>query len=237
MIVVAIIAGLLWRKWPALWIGLGILAAALLPVLGLTPFAFQRYSTVADRYMYLAMLGPALALADGLKRIKWPGITTLMIFPIAILAFAAFVRSDDWQDTDHLTQATLLVDSQSAAGNFIKASDFAQAGRWNESLPYYQIALKRLSDDGGVHFNYGNALMRCGKFSDAIAEFETALPLLDDDEKQSNDLANEALAYAGLKQFDRAMQLFRRSLQVNPENLQAKSNLDKLQSLHATTRK
>ena len=40
----------------------------LLPVLGLIPFDFQHYSTVADRYAYLAMLGPAIALAWGLTR-------------------------------------------------------------------------------------------------------------------------------------------------------------------------
>ena len=32
-------------------------------MLGLVPFHFQRISTVADRYLYLAMLGPAVALA------------------------------------------------------------------------------------------------------------------------------------------------------------------------------
>jgi tetratricopeptide (TPR) repeat protein len=41
---------------------------ALLPVLGLTPFEFQINSTVADRYFYIAMLGPALALAAVLSR-------------------------------------------------------------------------------------------------------------------------------------------------------------------------
>ena len=43
---------------------------ASLPVLGLVPFAFQAYSTVADRYMYIAMLGPALALAWGLAQVR-----------------------------------------------------------------------------------------------------------------------------------------------------------------------
>jgi hypothetical protein len=35
----------------------------ILPVLGLTPFLQQNMSTVADRYVYQAMLGPALGLA------------------------------------------------------------------------------------------------------------------------------------------------------------------------------
>src|SRR5205814_471550 len=38
-----------------------LFVVALLPTLGLVPFDYQRYSTVADRYLYLAMLGPAVA--------------------------------------------------------------------------------------------------------------------------------------------------------------------------------
>ena len=53
------------RRW---WLApVGISIAALLPMLGLMPFGFQEISTVADRYMYLALLGPALALALVLK--------------------------------------------------------------------------------------------------------------------------------------------------------------------------
>ena len=33
------------------------------PVLGFVTFGFQEFSTVGDRYVYLAMLGPSLALA------------------------------------------------------------------------------------------------------------------------------------------------------------------------------
>ena len=47
----------------------GVSVAGLLPVLGFIPFGFQHYSTVADRYMYTAMLGPALALAWGLAQL------------------------------------------------------------------------------------------------------------------------------------------------------------------------
>src|SRR5205823_5816266 len=50
------------RKAPAV-IAAAIFTAGLLPVLGLVPFDFQVYSTVADHYAYLAMLGPALAVA------------------------------------------------------------------------------------------------------------------------------------------------------------------------------
>ncbi len=40
-----------------------LFVVGIVPVLGLVPFAFQRYATVADRYLYVSMIGPALALA------------------------------------------------------------------------------------------------------------------------------------------------------------------------------
>lgn len=48
-------------------IGLAILLffVGMLPNAGLIPFDYQQFSTAADRYAYLAMIGPALAVAGG----------------------------------------------------------------------------------------------------------------------------------------------------------------------------
>jgi hypothetical protein len=48
---------------PWLIVAFAVFVVALLPVLGLTPFNVQMISTVTDRYLYLAMLAPALAVA------------------------------------------------------------------------------------------------------------------------------------------------------------------------------
>jgi len=44
--------------------GSAIETPRILPVSGLVPFVFRKNSTVSDRYVYLSMLGPALALAS-----------------------------------------------------------------------------------------------------------------------------------------------------------------------------
>ncbi len=63
----------LWRdRKPWLMASAGIFVVGVLPVSGLVPFTFQYISTVADRYLYLSMLGPALALAWFLsERRQW----------------------------------------------------------------------------------------------------------------------------------------------------------------------
>lgn len=71
---VVLVAGFLMAVagLPALrrgWRPVAIFLAALLPVLGLVSFVFQNQSGVADRYAYLAMLGPALGLAMAIDAI------------------------------------------------------------------------------------------------------------------------------------------------------------------------
>lgn len=60
----ALVASLACLRGRRVWLtAVGLSVAWLVPVLGFVPFEYQRISTVADRYLYLAMFGPALALA------------------------------------------------------------------------------------------------------------------------------------------------------------------------------
>ena len=117
-IIPAAVAIALWR-----WGRREIIAAALifllalLPVLGLTTFLFQQYSTVADHYLYLAMLGPALAL--GWLITKWPArsvIVTASVL-IALLAARSFAQTRHWLDDLRLFPHVLRINPQSFAAH------------------------------------------------------------------------------------------------------------------------
>lgn len=107
--VVALVAGLAatislvpaLRRWrlPAI-----LFVVPLLPVLGLTPFVFQNQSTVADRYAYLAMLGPALAVADAVGRTATGqrSVRAVSLIAVACLAGLSFRQVGTWADTGTL---------------------------------------------------------------------------------------------------------------------------------------
>jgi len=60
------LGGVLWLfRDRAQWLlaSAAVFVVGLLPGLGLIPFGFQNYSTVADRYLYLPMLGPGMVVA------------------------------------------------------------------------------------------------------------------------------------------------------------------------------
>lgn len=61
-VAIALVAALVWR-WRAhrrLVAALGLFVVPWLPVSGAVSFFYQMYSTTADRYLYLSLLGPAL---------------------------------------------------------------------------------------------------------------------------------------------------------------------------------
>ena len=97
------LAVVIWRtkRKPLMLAGL-IFLLAVLPVLGLTTFAYQYYTTVADRYVYLPMLGVAVAVGwwmDG-HRSRATAIAAGAV--IGVLGCLSFVQAQKWIDTDAL---------------------------------------------------------------------------------------------------------------------------------------
>jgi tetratricopeptide (TPR) repeat protein len=121
-----------WRYWTwAVPVGVALLICALrkrvkwllpaallfliciLPISGLTPFDFQYYSTVTDHYLYLAMIGPALAAAMLLKR--WWGAAPAIIAAIVlgVLGVRTSAQTAYWQNSVALFEHTLKINPQS----------------------------------------------------------------------------------------------------------------------------
>ena len=91
-----------------------IFVAGVLPVLGLVPFYFQIISTVADRYIYLAMLGPALALAWFLSRHWHDWSVALTAFMLVVLAVLSHRAAGYWSDQEALLPVCCVRGKQSA---------------------------------------------------------------------------------------------------------------------------
>jgi tetratricopeptide (TPR) repeat protein len=105
-------------RWPA---AAGLVSiAALLPVLGFVPFLFQYYSTVADHYAYLAMLGPAMAVGWLLARVPaiWHRIAAGgAAIVLALLAALSFHDLSYWRTPDALLARELQITPNSLLGH------------------------------------------------------------------------------------------------------------------------
>ena len=134
----AAVAWVVWsfrRKYPLVSAATAVFLMGLLPALGLIPFIFQRNSTVADRYVYLAMLGPALILgwcychfaSVRIPTIILVGAMTVvsvrqeMFWTDSLRLFAHSVSVCPWAPFNHLNYGAALAtsgDIQSAASQF-----------------------------------------------------------------------------------------------------------------------
>lgn len=110
------VAVLAWRYRPLrreMLAALAIFVLVLAPVLGLVPFLFQFYSTVADRYAYLAMIGPGLALAYVFARIPQRYAVAGGVVILTALSIRSAVQVQTWRDTDTLLAHTIAVNPRS----------------------------------------------------------------------------------------------------------------------------
>jgi protein O-mannosyl-transferase len=99
-----VVAGLLiWRsKRRDLIAASLIFLFGVLPVLGLTTFVYQYWSTVADRYVYVSMLGVAWAV--GLLLTRYQGRIAITVFSIVavVLGSLSIVQAGIWSNTGTL---------------------------------------------------------------------------------------------------------------------------------------
>lgn len=174
-IVVATFAIILRRRLPHLLVGVAIIGVTLAPVLGLVPFSFQLYSTVADRFMYLGMLGVAIVAAGLLDR-YWSHIAAIAgAFVIAALVIMSFEQARLWHDTTRLCNRTLEVNLQSFVSHGQLAYLAALDGNDHEAANRYAAALQIRPQDVFTNYNWGNMLLRQGKAGQAIERYQAAL--------------------------------------------------------------
>jgi Flp pilus assembly protein TadD len=206
---------------PAVAAAIGL--AALLPVLGLIPFSQQEVSTVADRYVYLAMLGPALLVAWVLQRIPSAGASVATVILAGLLAWLTAAQLQYWRDTSALVAHTLAIDPGSVHGNVMAALELGRRGQAQQAIPSFKKAIARDPEFPGLHYNLGNAYMHLNQFDNAIDEYQLAI---DQGGPQVwKAMNNLGLAYVKIGRPDLAIDEFKRVLQMDPQNESARNNL------------
>jgi len=199
-------AGLVLVAW-ALWyfrradsaramtFGLGCFILALLPVLGFFDIYFFRFSFVADHFQYLASMG-LIALVAG------AGTT---------------VCRRAGQGGRH--SGMLLV---AAVLTMLGMSTWRQEQVYKDLETLWRGTLTKNPDAWMAHYNLGVALASQGKFSDAMAEYATALRIKPDYVDAHNNLG---VALTNQGKFSDAIAEFTAALRINPDNAVAHNNL------------
>jgi len=175
------LAGLrLRRRAPYLLVGWCWFLGMLIPVIGLVQVGWQ---SLADRYMYLPMIGLLFAAVWGIEALtsKW------MARPVPLFAIGT---------------AVLLIGSVLA---------WRQIGFWKNSETLFRHALRVTEHNFVAHHNLGMALLGQGRFKEATAQFREALALRPNSADSYNGLGEALLAQNRLEEamtlFSRAIDL------------------------------
>ena len=218
------------RSWGNAWlVGLGYFVLLLLPALGFVNIGFMKYSLVADRWQYFAILGP-IALASALfsskfevqsSRFGGPGSSSsgalsasgLLLTVMLLLALGALTwrQSATYTDSETFWRAILATNPGCWRAHYLLGDNLTEQGRLEEAIAHYQKALEIQPDYAYAHNNLGNALRQRGQVREALAHYQKAVELQPDLVWANCNLGaiflQQGQADEAIAQFERALRI------------------------------
>lgn len=207
------------RRWLS---SLGLFVVALLPVLGLVPFAYQAFSNVADRYMYMAMLGPALAVSYWYSNRPrtWKVVAVLVV--ASLLTIATRRQCTVWHDTETLFLHTLRVNPASFRAENALGCIYVARNDLPTAIARFRAAIDSKPAYAQAHFNLANSLAAVGNIHEAIAHLEAVAQLQPESAVIFNNLGSMLFR---VDRIDESIAAFRRAVELSPDWKVAWDNL------------
>lgn len=117
--------------------------------------------------------------------------------------------------------------AQSPARSIEKGNADYALRKYNEAAQHYQTALRNdvSKQYPQAHFNLGNAYFQLGQFSEAEKEYEFFIASTSDKNLHSAAYYNSGNCYLSQKNYAEGVTAFRKALQLNPKNEDARYNL------------
>lgn len=195
---------------------------ALLPVLGLIPFEFQNVSTVADRYAYLALLGPAVALAFLLDHTRSTALNSAVVIVLAIGAVGTHRQLDYWRNDEALFTRAVLRNPTSHSGLVnLALVRLTQASGDLSRLDQASLLLNRALEVAPAPkvqvddlLRISAAMLTQGRVEDAVGRLLEAQRLLPEDPRAYSDLGD---VLAAGEQYEAALVQYQKAIDLSPE--------------------
>jgi len=213
------------QRAPSLAVGWFWFVGTLVPVIGLVQVGIQ---AMADRYMYVPLIGLLMAVAWGAGAIAERRPAARWAFAAAgIAALVAWIpitrhQIGFWKDSESLFRRAVAVTSDNHLAFNNLGFYLSKQGRVGEAMDMYRAALAINPDYPDAHNNLGHALAGRGAASEAIEHYRVALRVDPELVEAHNNLGN-ALSETG--KLDEAIEHYRFVLERQPEHAEAHNNL------------
>ncbi len=225
LVAVTLVAVRGMRRCPYLILGWLWFLGTLVPVIGLVQVGDQAW---ADRYTYLTLIGPFVALVWGAAEL-WGNHRRALLVIATVVGMAMLVGTtrqlQHWKNTWTLFEHTAKVTRNNQMAVTLLGSELAREGRYEEAIEYYRTALRYKPRYPEAHFYLGIALDKLGKLDEAIDEYKQALAF-----KPAQEETHILLGLALTKQqrYDEAAACYLAALKRNPESARTHNNLARL---------
>ncbi len=205
-----------------------LLAVGVLPTLGLIPFNFQVVSTVSDRYLYLGMIGPALALA--LFVCLGRGFLNAIVAVIFLSGWSvlSFLQLPEWREGATFFPATLSRNPESWKSRHNYACTLDAQGKLAQALGEFTEAIRLRPSNAEAHNDMALTLLRMGRRQEAIVSFQNSLRV----RATPGAARNLAAALLLNGQPAAAAQIYRLAMKIDPSDLQNQRALAWLLATH-----
>ena len=213
------------KKRPQLAVGWCWYLGTALPVIGLVQVGEQ---AMADRYTYLPLIGPVVALvwtaAEFFSRTRsWKIMSSAAaIFILSTLVILSARQIQFWQNTIELFSHNIAVTPENCSAHFTLALGYEHAGDTNRALVCYRVAKKIEPRDFQNRRNLASLLGKSGQLAAAETEYRSLVA--DEPTHFQNHLGLAGLLGAQSRADESIFEL-NEALRLNPDATDALNNL------------
>ncbi len=227
LVFLAGLSALVWkmgRGRPYLVTGWLWYLGTLVPVIGIVQVGDQ---AMADRYTYLPLIGIfvmviwSAAECSDASAFSFPIFAAIAATILALLAFLTWRQIGYWRTNEELWTHTLQVTDHNIVAENNLADTLRADGRLDEALPHFQNAAWLQPNNPTAHVNLGAALAESGRLQDAIGEYAIAIERTSDPKVQARTYESIAALSAGLGDYARVRESYKRAFQLDPEQAAA----------------
>ena len=209
--------------------GLLFFAVTLSPVLGFVSYGYMQFSFVADRYQYLAGIGPLTvvigATAWGLTKlpdVAGKGALCLALAVLALLGTLSWRQASIYRDEITFFNHVISHNPTARNAHLNLGKALFESGRREEGLAAIRTELKLRPDFLKAHYSAGLMFLHLGRLDESERHLRRALEL----NPNNRDVQySTGLALSMLERPGEAEHHYRRALQIDPHHFLAHAGL------------
>jgi tetratricopeptide (TPR) repeat protein len=225
LVAISVGCGQQFARRPWLAVGWFWFLITALPVIGIIQVGEQ---SMADRYTYLPLIGPVVAIVWSVAEIfsharagkNFLAATTVLIF--FALAILSERQLQFWRNTISLFQHNVAVTPENASAHFTLGLGFEHAGETNRAFVEYRVAKIISPGDLQVRSSLANLFFQRSQLAAAETEYDELLALAPQDFSAHLNLAN---VFAVQNRVDEEISELNEAVRLNPNSVEALNNL------------